>query len=124
MLETYAHLTGHRSWWVPDFSVWGETGTATVDLLADEIDGSTRRIMYFNFPLGGAVQDVVYDELLDHRRNGLPASIDHPLIVVIPKSSTAVSIIGRPSSNSFKIARTQTTTENALVDLWIVEMGA
>ena len=124
MNETYVHLTGHRSWWVPDFVVWGDAPAESLEFLAGEIEGSARRVMFFRCAVGGTEQDVLYAELTDHRANALPATIDHPLVVIIPKSSTGVALIGEPSSSAFKIARTQTTTENALVDLWIVEMGA
>lgn len=123
MNETYAHLTGHRSWWVPDFAVWGDAAAESVELLANEIDGSARRVMFFQCAVGGVEQEVSFAELVDHRANVLPAAIDRPLIVIVPKSSIATALIGEPSSAAFKIARTQPATENGLVDLWIVEMG-
>jgi hypothetical protein len=123
MNETYAYLTGHRSWWVPGFSVWGDAAAESVELLANELDGSTRRVMFFQSAVGGVEQEVLFAELTDHRANALPATIDRPLIVVVPKSTTSVALIGEPSSSMFKIARAQPTAENALVDLWIVEMG-
>ncbi|MFC1476001.1 hypothetical protein ACFLQW_03265 [Candidatus Zixiibacteriota bacterium] len=123
MNETYAHLTGHRSWWILDFSVWGDTAAESVELLANEIAGSTRRVVFFQCAVGGAEQEVLFSELTDHRANALPATIERPLIVIIPKSQIGVALTGEPSSSAFKIARMQSTTENALVDLWVVEMG-
>ena len=124
MNETYAHLTGHRSWWVPDFSVWGEAGAESVELLANEIGTSQRRVMFFRFAVGGAEQEVFFAGLVDHRLNPLPSIIDKPLIVIIPKGLTPVTLLGESSSSAFKIAKTESSAENALVDLWIVEMGS
>jgi len=124
MSETYAQLTGHRSWWVSDVSVWGDASAQSVELLANEIDGSSRRVQFFRFALGGTEQEVFFTDLVDHRANPLPALLDKPLVLLVPKSATPVILSGEPSSSSFKIARTQSSGEPALVDLWIVEMGS
>lgn len=124
MNETYAHLTGHRSWWVPDFSVWGDAGAETVELLASEVGSGERGIMFFQFAVGGIEQEVLFSNLTDHRTNALPATIDQPLVIVISKSSMSVMLVGEHSSASFKIAQMESSSENALVDLWIVEMGS
>ena len=124
MSETFAQLTGHRSWWVPGFSVWGEAGAESVELLADEIDGLSRRVQFFGFALGGEEQEVFFSNLVDHRANPLPAILDKPLVVLVPRSQTPVILLGEPSPTSFTIARTQSATDPALVDLWIVEMGS
>ena len=124
MNDTYAHLTGHRSWLVPDFSVWGEAGAESVELLANEVETSARRVMFFQFAVGGVEQEVYFSDLVDHRSNPLPSVIDRPLIVIIPKSPTPVILIGELSSSAFKIAKMESSSENALADLWVVEMGA
>ena len=124
MNETYAYLTGHRSWWVPDYAVWGEAGAESVELLANEIDGAERQIMFFQFAVGGMEQEVLFADLVDHRANPLPSVLDKPLIVIIPKNPMPVTLLGEPSSSSFKIAKMESSAENALVDLWIVEMGS
>jgi hypothetical protein len=124
MNETYAHLTGHRSWWVPDFSVWGDVAAEAVEFLAGEVEGASRRVLFFSCAVGGAEQNVLFAELSDHRANPLPAAIDRPMVVIIPKSPTGAVLVGEPSSSAFKIARDESTAGNALVDLWVVEMGA
>jgi hypothetical protein len=124
MLETYAHLTSHRSWWVRDYAVWGEAGAESFELIANEIAASSRTILFFQSSIGGAEQEVLFSTLTDHRDNALPSTLNNPLIIVIPKSATPVTVIGEPTSSSFKIARMDATTPQALVDLWIVEMGS
>jgi len=123
MHETYARLTSHRSWWVPDYTVWGEAGAESIELLANELAAAARNVMFFRSTIGGVEQEVLFAELTDHRDNPLPVSLVKPLIVIIPKSATPVTLLGEPSSSSFKIARMDATASPALVDLWIVEMG-
>ncbi len=124
MSETLVHLTAHRSWWVRDIAVWGTLGAATIDLVANEPENGSQRIMYFRFAIGGSEQDLFYRDLLDHRGNALPDAIDQPLVVVIPKNATAGAVIGKPTATSCKIARPETADHNGLIDLWIVEMGS
>ena len=123
MDPTYAQLTGRRAWLVPAFSVWGELAAETIDAVATEVDDTSTRVVFLRFPVGGAPQDVGFASLTDHRGNALPAQIDHPVVVPIPKSGVGVAVIGAPSNAGFRVGKTQAVPEDAIIDLWIVEAG-
>jgi hypothetical protein len=124
MNTTYARLTGRRAWYVTDVSVWGDLNAETVRSLATEIDDTNARVVFYEFVIGGEAQAVPYASLTDHRGNQLPADIERPVVMVIPRNPVGVVVVGRPTNAACRLARTQPGAGDGLVDLWIVEAGA
>jgi hypothetical protein len=123
MNTTLTHLNSRRSWLIRDVNVWGSLSAETFDAIATEVDDSETRVAFHEFTIGGASQEVAYNSLIDHRGNQLPASLDSPVIIPIAKNSVPVAIIGLPSPTSFRVAKTASVPDDAIVDLWIIEAG-
>ncbi len=124
MNTTYARLTSRRAWFVTGVAVWGELAAKTIRAIGTETDDTATRVVYYEFGVGGQIQDVPFASLSDHRGNQLPATIDRPVVIVIPKNAAIVAVIGQPTATGVRLAQTSTTIEDALVDLWIIEAGA
>ena len=121
MNSTYSYLTSHRAWLVPSVSVWGALGAETLIAAATEVDDAQARVVFEEFSIGGVVQELSFRDLVDHRGNALPETIDAPAIIPILKNQIPVAIIGAPSPTGFRMAKTASVPETALVDLWIIE---
>lgn len=124
MYTTYSQLTARRAWHVPGISIWGDLQTQTIDAIGTEADGSSSRVVFYRFDIGGQTQELLYASMTDHRGNRLPASIDHPVVIVIPRNAIPVAVVGDPSDTACRLARTAAGAEDGLVDLWITEAGA
>jgi hypothetical protein len=121
--DSLNYLRGRRMWLAPDYNVWGLPASAEVTFVsAQSIDGTTR-LFYDNAQIGGAEQVVSYSELTDHRGNTLPAQIQSPKVIALPRSAEKVFIVGRESGAGFKIARESSASGPVIVDLLIVEMS-
>lgn len=120
---TLTRLTGRRAWFVPDVAVTGDFSAASVNLLVHEFDNPGGRVSAYRFAIGGEVQELRYDSLADNRGNVLPATINQPVVIPIPRNAVPVAVVGRPSSSAVRLARTQSSAESGLVDLWIIETG-
>ncbi|MBI5265716.1 MAG: hypothetical protein HY851_00645, partial [candidate division Zixibacteria bacterium] len=51
-------ILSKRSWFVPEFTVWGLPGFGVTDFLAVELFGSTRTVFFGSQDFGGVEQDV------------------------------------------------------------------
>jgi hypothetical protein len=116
-------LLARRSWFVPEFTVWGLPGFGESDFLAVEQIGQTRSVLYGSTDLGGVEQAVTFDSLIDHRGNPLPATIESPLVIARPKGPAQPFVIGRESATGFRIARPSTSPLPIQIDLLVVELG-
>jgi len=123
MNDTLAYLRGHRIWLVRDFIVWGALSANEFSFLLTDVDQSSKRIMFLTMPLGGEMQKVNFDDLLDFRGNSLPSNLINPKIIALPKTSVDVVVVGQESANSFSIATTSASGANGLCDLLIIEVG-
>ena len=121
MNTTLSYLNSRRAWLIRDINIWGSLHAETFDALATEIDDTQTRVVFHEFTIGGTSQEIALNTLTDHRGNTLPTSIDAPVIIPIAKNAIPVAIIGMPSPTSFRIAKTTTTPDDAVVDLWIIE---
>lgn len=121
MNTTLTHLNSRRAWLIRDLNIWGSLCAETLDIVATETDDSETRVVFHEFTVGGAVQEIAFTALTDHRGNQLPVSIDSPVVIPIAKNAVSVAVIGIPSPTSFRIAKTQAIPEDAIVDLWIIE---
>jgi hypothetical protein len=124
MNSTYSHLTARRAWYVPGLSIWGDLQSQTIDAIGTETDDTSSRVVFYRFAVGGQVQEFPYALMTDHRGNHLPVSIDHPVVIVIPRNAAVVALVGQPSDVACRLAKTAAGAEDGLVDLWITEAGA
>ncbi|MBI3872161.1 MAG: hypothetical protein HY304_03680 [candidate division Zixibacteria bacterium] len=121
MNSTYAQLTGRRAWFVPAISVWGNLQAETLDSVATEIDDGATRVAFQRFIIGGAIQEIPFASLTDHRGNGLPVTIDHPVVIPVGKNDVTVAVVGQSGTTSFRVGKTAITAQDGIIDLWIIE---
>lgn len=123
MNSTLNYLRSHRSWLVENVPVSGVWPGALVPIVAAEGTGTDRRLVYTLAPLGGQTQSVSFAELTDFRGAKLPATLNKPKVIVLPKSNAAVIVVGPETATGFALAATAGIQATATVDLWIVELG-
>lgn len=124
MISGYDRVRTKRSWWVPGFTVWGLPSWEEAEFLAVEDVEGTASVHFGVVAIGDASQPVLYSELIDHRGNQLPSSLDKPLVLIRPRSEATVFVVEQESATGFRIARESTAIEPATVDLLVIEMGA
>jgi len=123
MSSGLAQVTARRIWFVPQFQVWGQSGLGAVDCLLLEQTGSAQGIFFFRQMLGEPSQTVRFEDLVDHRGNMLPSSINNPRVIIRDRSDRRVWIVGSETSESFRIARDMAESGPATVDLFVIELG-
>ena len=121
MNTTLTHLNARRAWLIRDINVWGSLHVETLDAVATEVDDTQTRVVFTEFTLGGASQEIAFSSLTDHRGDTLPSSIDVPVIIPIAKNAIPVAVIGLSNAASFQVAKTTSTPDDAIIDLWIIE---
>jgi len=122
-MSGWERVTAHRTWFVPDFAVWGQPSLGEHEYVALEKIGSTRSIYYGTASIGESQQEVLFNQLTDHRGNTLPSQLESPRVLVRPRGSETAFVVGCESPDRFKIARNADTAGPLTVDLLIVEMG-
>lgn len=123
MNTTLAYLRSRRAWLVENISVWGTDRDAVIQMAAVETVGSDVRLGWWSISLGGQFQDITFADLTDSRGNALPATIDKPAVVVIPRASTGAFVKIKNGDAGFSIACNDVDASPVLVDLMIFEMG-
>ena len=123
MSTGFERATAKRTWFVPDFSVWGVPSLGEHEYLALEQIDSTWSVLYGTASIGQSDQEVSFNQLTDHRGNALPNNLESPRVLVRPRNSSAVFVVGQEASDRFKIAHDSDIDGPVTVDLWIVELG-
>lgn len=123
MLSGLDRAQTRRMWFVPEFEIWGLAEWGTADYLIVERVGAESTIGYGSHSLGGDAQAVAFEDLTDHRGNSLPTTIDAARVIVRPRSSQNVFVVGNESETGFKLARDSAAAGPVTADLLIVEMG-
>ncbi|PWB69063.1 hypothetical protein C3F09_10685 [candidate division GN15 bacterium] len=123
MISGIDRLTARRIWFVPDFMVWGLPNVGQIECIASEsVDGATN-VMFGLVDIGDGPQQVLFSELLDHRGNNLPASINAPRVFPRARTADATFVVETESPTGFRIARDSSGIAAVPVDLLVVEMG-
>lgn len=120
---TLDYLKSNRKWLVKNFRVWGADLSFEADILMTEITPSNSRVAFIHRFVGDIGQVVEFADLMDHRGNSLPESINNPEILIVPRNSIATFIPGSIGSTSFRIGRSGREPDDAVVDLLIMEMN-
>ena len=123
MMTGLERIIAKRSWFVPDFSVWGEPSLGEHEYITTEEVDSIRSVGYGTASIGQADQEVLYNQLTDHRGNSLPDNLESPRVFVRPRDANPVFVVGRESTDRFKIAQGSSGAGPTTVDLWVVEFG-
>lgn len=124
MSDGFTQAVARRMWFIPGFEVWGLADWGQVDYLVTEQTAGSTYILYGHQGLGDDAQGVLFADLVDHRGNSLPATIDAARVMVRPKSAEAAYLVGDESPTGFKLARDPAAGGPVSVDLLIVEMGS
>lgn len=122
MTQTLNYLKAKRIWAVPGVLVYGTLGAVELLLLRSEITTSSKRVIFETAVLGGVEQVLFYKDLVDFRGNRLPQKLKSPKVIVLQKSAVFTIVAGSEGEEVFRLAKTS-GTENAVVDLLIIEMG-
>ncbi|MFH1300832.1 MAG: hypothetical protein ABIK07_07195 [Planctomycetota bacterium] len=123
MLTGLERVKSHRIWFVPDVVIWGLPSMGEMHFLTvEKIDGVSS-VLYGSAAIAPVQQEISFDQLIDHRGNQLPASIDTPRVMVRARAKPAVFIVGQESNESFRIARDEDAPGPVTADLMILEMG-
>ncbi len=123
MNVTLDYLKSNRKWFIRDYRVWGDDGALEADMLMTETTPSTSRIVFLHQFSGGNGQVVDFADLLDHRGNKLPLTINNAEVIIIPKNAVAAFVPGTVGPTSFRIAKSNRQLADAVVDLLIMEMS-
>jgi hypothetical protein len=113
----------HRMWFVPGVVAWGLPGLDEIEFVAVEEGESETSVFYGSALPGGSEQPILYEELIDHRGNHLPAELSSPRVIVRPRGANAAYVAGPEDQTSFRLARDPSTADPVTADLLIIEMG-
>ena len=123
MNTTLAYLRGRRAWLVQNLAVWGSDCEAEFLMATAETVGSDTRIGFWQAPLGGQLQEVLFSTLKDNRGNQLPETIKSPAVVVIPKGKQGAFVRAVNGETGFVVARGEGGAKTVAVDVMIFETG-
>ena len=116
-------LMGRRMWVVRDVVVWGIAEDADLRYLASEVVEGSTRMMFGRAMVGGAAQDIRFDELIDHKSNRLPSEISSPRVLIRPRSAHVAYLTGEESKTGFRVVRNPGAPGPISVDFFIYETG-
>ncbi|MBU0982364.1 MAG: hypothetical protein KKA42_00725 [candidate division Zixibacteria bacterium] len=117
------NITARRAWLVPSFAVWGTQPAGEQEFLCCTTIDGVDSIHYGATSFGETEQEVLFQDLRDHRGNYLPETIKSPAVILRPRNSGSVFVVGRESRDRFKIAHDAAVSSPVSVDLLIIEMG-
>jgi hypothetical protein len=123
MISGLERITARRIWFVPDFMVWGLPNVGQIECVASEAVAGNTNVMFGMVDIGDGPQEVLFSQLVDHRGNNLPATIDAPRVIPRARSGEAVFVVETESPTGFRIARAAGGVSSVPVDLLVVEMG-
>ena len=123
MNTTFDYLKSNRKWLVRDYVVWGDNGAYEADMILTEFNSGSGRVVYNHEFTGSGPQLVNFADLIDHRGNQLPASINNPEIILVPKNRVSSFIPGSIGNKSFRISKDSKEPSDSMVDLVILEMN-
>ncbi len=124
MLNGLPYPNSRRIWFVPNMTIWGMPSLGEIRFLVVEKIDSTTSVLYGSGDIGPAQQEIAFADLVDHRGNNLPATLDSPKVIPRPRDQHAVFVVGQESDVKFKIARDPDTPTAVTTDLFIMEMGS
>ena len=123
MISGLESVKSKRIWFVESLAVWGGRQDAQIDFLITEEIDSVQSIHFGSQALGTSLQQVAFSDLIDHRGNRLPDSINTPRVILRSHTGEAVFILGAETDSEFRIAHAADGADAVVCDLMIIEMG-
>ena len=123
MISALPMATTRRVWFVPDFMVWGLPSLGDVEYLAQQEVTGEDAILFGSAAIGDTDQSVLYEQLIDHRGNHLPAELSAPRVFTRVHGEDTVYVVGAESADGFRIARSPEASGSVSADLMIIELG-
>ncbi len=123
MNSTIDYLKSNRKWLVRDYTVWGDNGTFEADMVLTEFNSGNNRVVFNHEFTGAGAQLVNFADLVDHRGNQLPSSINNAEIILISKGPIPSFILGSVGLKSFRVSKDSSQPSDAVVDFLIMEMN-
>ena len=123
MISGLETIKSKRIWFVGNLTVWGSQQDAQIDFLITEEADSIQSIHFGSLAIGSSLQQVSFSDLIDHRGNSLPDSINTPRVIPRSHGNNTVFIIGTETDSEFRIAHDAADTGSVTCDLMIIEMG-
>ncbi|HOP06023.1 MAG TPA: hypothetical protein PLF13_01895 [candidate division Zixibacteria bacterium] len=124
MITGLERLKSHRMWFVPDIAVWGLAIWEQIEFAVLERIGSDTALLFGRVDLDDNAQQLLYVDLVDHRGNHLPDTIDTPLVMIRSRGEQRSYVVGRESNQGVKVARTAASPAAVTSDLLVIEMGS
>jgi len=110
-------------WVVRDIMIWGIENEAEFAFLAIETVGTSSRLMFSRAAVGDTAQDILFSDLIDHRGNNLPVTINSPRVIIRPGDCHAAYLIGEESNSGFRVVRDPSAPGPVKADFFIYETG-
>lgn len=123
MNVTLDYLKSNRKWLVKNYRVRAADHALEADLIMTEIVSPDSRVVFHHQFVGDVGQVVEFADLTDHRGNQLPATLNNPEVLIVPRNAVGAFIPGPIGPTSFRIARSGLEPSDAVVDLVILEMN-
>lgn len=124
MIAGLERVKSRRMWYVPEVSIWGLAVWDQIEfVLAEEIE-SEQSLLFGQVDLADDAQQLLYADLVDHRGNQLPETIESPLVLIRSRGEHRGYVVGRESGQGFKVARESNATSPVTGDLLVIEMGS
>jgi hypothetical protein len=123
MGEGIERVLARRVWFVPEVMVWGTGGLGDLDYLVFEKVGTDGAVLYGQSSLFDGRQQLLFENLTDHRGNKLPATLQSPRVLLRSRSSSPAFVVGSESSTGVTVARDPAADGPVMADLLVVEMG-
>jgi len=122
-MQSLSYLKGRRLWIVREVLVWGLASDAQLYYLGLEAVESTGRLMFGSSSIGDTAQDIQFSDLVDHKGNSLPSSIDLPRVLIRPRSPYNAFLVSEESNYGFRMVRDPAAPGPVSVDFFIYETG-
>ena len=119
----YALANTKRSWYIPNLNVYGTVGWGEFEYIIGEDVNSTISVLFNSISIGDNAQQILFQNLVDHKGNNLPEQLANPKVLVKQKSDMSAYVVGDESNVGFKIVRSDLATNPVPVDLYVIEMG-
>ena len=123
MLTGMERITSRRAWFVPEVAVWGLPGIGDLHYLVVEDVNSVKSVLFGTSEIQSSRQNILYQDLVDHRGNHLPETIKSPKVLARSKSQYPVFVMGQETNTAVQLARSPDAPNVVTADLMIVEMG-
>ena len=123
MNTTLAYLRSRRAWLVENLTVWGSDSDSEMLLALVEMVSDEKRVGLWKVNPGRDQQAVNFSDLIDNRGNNLPAIINKPAVIIMPREGQGAFVKSIQADTGFTVAKNDSEGSMVIVDLMIFETG-